>query len=157
VGGKFVFRGEDKVYLRGVTYGTFAGEDGADYPSAETVARDFAQMAASGVNAVRTYTIPPRWLLDLAQEHGLLLMVGIPWEQHVAFLEDRRRARSIEQRVREGVRACAGHPAILCYAVGNETCSSRSSTSFASTSTSRRRSSSRLTSHACRTSPVTGL
>ena len=23
-------------------------------------------MAANGVNAVRTYTVPPRWLLDLA-------------------------------------------------------------------------------------------
>ena len=30
------------------------------------------------------------------------------------------RARSIERRVREGVRACAGHPAVLCYAIGNE-------------------------------------
>src|SRR5438093_929466 len=43
-----------------------------------------------------------------------------PWEQHVAFLDDRARARSIEGRVRAGVRACAGHPAVLCYAIGNE-------------------------------------
>ena len=27
---------------------------------------------------------------------------------------------SIEARVRAGVRACAGHPAVLCYAIGNE-------------------------------------
>ena len=47
-------------------------------------------------------------------------MVGIPWEQHVAFLDQKRRARSIEERVRAAVAACAGHPAILCYAVGNE-------------------------------------
>ena len=47
-------------------------------------------------------------------------MVGLPWEQHVAFLDDRARARAIEERVRDGVRACAGHPAVLCYAVGNE-------------------------------------
>ena len=39
---------------------------------------------------------------------------------HVAFLEDEQRARDIEQRVRAGVRACAGHPAVLCYAIGNE-------------------------------------
>jgi len=26
----------------------------------------------------------------------------------------------IERRVREGVRACAGHPAMLAYVVGNE-------------------------------------
>src|SRR2546430_13409617 len=37
-----------------------------------------------------------------------------------SFLADRERARSIERRVREGVRACEGHPAILGYAIGNE-------------------------------------
>ncbi len=47
-------------------------------------------------------------------------MVGLPWEQHVTFLTARRRAHRIEQTVREGVRACAGHPAVLCYVVGNE-------------------------------------
>jgi hypothetical protein len=30
-------------------------------------------MAASGVNAVRTYTLPPRWFLDAAHHHGLLV------------------------------------------------------------------------------------
>jgi len=47
-------------------------------------------------------------------------MVGLPWEQHIAFLDDKKRARAIEERVRKGVRACAGHPAVLCYAIGNE-------------------------------------
>ena len=77
-------------------------------------------MAAHGINALRTYTVPPPWLLDLASENGLLVLVGLAWEQHVAFLEDSGRARSIEARVREGARSCAGHPAVLGYAVGNE-------------------------------------
>ena len=77
-------------------------------------------MSASGVNVVRTYTPPPRWLLDLALANGLRVMVGLPWEQHIAFLDDPTRARQIEERVRQAARACAGHPAILCYAVGNE-------------------------------------
>src|ERR687883_756603 len=94
--------------------------DGTEYHSPDVVERDFAQMAANGVNAVRTYTVPPRWLLDAAQRHGLRVMVGLPWEQHVAFLDDKNRVRSIEERVRAGVRACAGHPAILCYTIGNE-------------------------------------
>ena len=84
------------------------------------VARDFALVREAGVNAIRTYTVPPRWLLDLAAAHGLYVMVGLPWEQHVTFLDERKRARDIERRVREAVRACAGHPAILCYTVGNE-------------------------------------
>jgi GT2 family glycosyltransferase len=50
----------------------------------------------------------------------LHVMVGLPWEQHVAFLDDRSKSRCIEQRVREGVRACAAHPAVLTYAIGNE-------------------------------------
>jgi GT2 family glycosyltransferase len=116
-GGKFVFRRGEKLYLRGVTYGTFAC---GDVPPPDVVAGDFAAMAENGINAVRVYTVPPRWLLDLAQSHGLTVLVGIPWEQHVAFLDDRGRARSIEQRVREAVRACAGHPAVLAYAIGNE-------------------------------------
>jgi O-antigen biosynthesis protein len=83
-------------------------------------AQDFEKMADSGVNAIRTYTVPPRWLLDEALKHSLYVMVGIPWEQHITFLDDRDRVRSIEKRVREAARSCANHPAVLCYAVGNE-------------------------------------
>ena len=78
-------------------------------------------MAAAGVNPCALYTVPPRWLLDLAHEHGLCVMVGLPWEQHVAFLDDAARAqRDRRGASRDGVRLCAGHPAILCYAIGNE-------------------------------------
>jgi len=119
--GKFLFAGESKLYVRGVTYGTFRpNEEGALYPAREAAARDFAAMAANGINTIRTYTVPPGWLLDLADRHGLFVIVGIPWEQHVAFLHGRRRARSIERRVRADVRSCAGHPAVLAYAIGNE-------------------------------------
>jgi GT2 family glycosyltransferase len=120
VGGRFLWLGEQKLYVRGVTYGTFRPDDeGAEYRRA-MIEHDFAAMVANGVNAVRTYTVPPRWLLDTAQRHGLRVMVGLPWEQHVAFLDDGDRVRSIEERVRAGVRACAGHPAVLCYVIGNE-------------------------------------
>src|SRR3954454_22434745 len=101
VRGKFLFAGERKLYLRGVTYGTFATDpEWGDYPRAERVEQDFAAMAAAGINSVRVYTVPPRWLLDLASLYGLRVMVGLPWEQHVAFLDDRARRDSIEQRVR---------------------------------------------------------
>jgi GT2 family glycosyltransferase len=121
VRGKFLYLGETKFLVKGVTYGTFAPDaTGGEYGSAEAVERDFANMAAHGFNAVRTYTVPPRWLLDCATRHGLRVMVGLPWEQHVTFLDERRRARSIIERVRAGVRACAGHPAVLCYVIGNE-------------------------------------
>jgi GT2 family glycosyltransferase len=121
VRGKFLHCGEEKLYVRGVTYGTFRsnGQNG-DYPDPAVVEHDFREMGANGVNVVRTYTAPPRWLLDLALAHGLRVMVGLPWEQHIAFLDEPARRKQIEERIRQGARACAGHPAVLCYAVGNE-------------------------------------
>jgi GT2 family glycosyltransferase len=122
VRGKSLFLGDEKLYIRGVTYGTFGGPDGESggFPDPDGVSRDFARMAENGVNAVRTYTVPPQWLLDLALENGLYVMVGVPWEEHVTFLEDRSRVRAIKERVRAAVRGCSGHPAILCYTIGNE-------------------------------------
>jgi GT2 family glycosyltransferase len=119
VRGKSLYVGDRKLNVKGVTYGPLGPEpDGGLDPT--TVARDFGHMAAAGINAVRLYSPPQRWLLDLAQSHGLLVMVGIPWEQHIAFLDEPGRAARIEQTVRSAVRATAGHPAVLCYAVGNE-------------------------------------
>lgn len=119
--GKFVFVGDCKVYVKAVTYGTFQPDgQGEEFYDRRKIEDDFMAMAAVGINAIRTYTVPPRWMLDLARNHGLLVMVGLPWEQHITFLDDARRMRSIEQRIRAGVRQCAGHPAVLCYAVGNE-------------------------------------
>jgi GT2 family glycosyltransferase len=121
VRGKFLFLSGEKLYVRGVTYGTFRpNKDGSEFSDPELVEQDFGQMAASGINAVRTYTVPPRWLLDVAQRHGLRVMVGIPWEQHITFLDDRRQTDAIEGKVRKGVAACARHPAVLCYLIGNE-------------------------------------
>ncbi|HZH35468.1 MAG TPA: glycosyltransferase, partial [Pyrinomonadaceae bacterium] len=59
-------------------------------------------------------------MLDTAKRHGLRVMVGLPWEQHIAFLDNPKTVKSIEARVRAGVRACADHPAVLCYVIGNE-------------------------------------
>jgi beta-galactosidase/beta-glucuronidase len=121
VSGRFLYVGDEKLWIRGVTYGTFRPDaDGNEYHDPAVVERDFALITENGLNAIRTYTVPPRWLLDAAQDSGLRVMVGLPWEQHVAFLNDRQRARTIEARVRAGVRACAGHPAVLGYTIGNE-------------------------------------
>src|SRR3954453_13032126 len=118
--GKWLYAGSERLLLRGVTYGTFGPRDGQPFPSQGQVAADFAQMAAAGINAVRTYTAPPTWLLDQALSGGLRVMVGLAWEQHVAFLDEPGRPDAIEQRVRSDVRSCAGHPAVLCFAIGNE-------------------------------------
>ena len=119
--GKFLYVGDEKLWVKGITYGTFRPDpEGVSYPEPGVVDKDFAMMHANDINVVRTYTVPPRWLLDTAARHGLRVMVGLAWEQHIAFLDDRRRARDIERRVRMAALTCSGHPAILCYAIGNE-------------------------------------
>lgn len=121
VRGKFLFVGDEKFYIHGVTYGTFqTNEDGDELYDPAVVEHDLLQMAASGFNTVRTYTLPPLWFLDLAGEHGLWVMAGLPWEQHLCILDDRYKTSQIRCRLRKEVCARAGHPAILAYTVGNE-------------------------------------
>ena len=116
--GRFLCRGDRAFWARGVTYGTFGTE--TSFPAPPQVDRDFAQMAGAGINSVRVYTAPPRWLLDCAEQHGLVVLVGLAWEQHVAFLDQPGLAADIEARVRGMVRELRGHSAALGYAVGNE-------------------------------------
>ena len=119
--GKFFYQGDKKFWVRGVTYGTFRpDESGNEFHTRNVVAADFSQMAANGINAIRTYTQPPPWLLDIAWQQGLFVMAGLPWEQHVAFLDNRKTARDIESRLRAMIRKIVGHPALLCYVIGNE-------------------------------------
>src|SRR5438067_1952039 len=121
--GKFLFAGTEKVYVRGVVYGAFRPDAaGREYQDQDGIERDFALMRAYGFNAVRIpHTTPPRSLLDAAQRNGLLVMVGLSAEQYLGFLIDRKKSLSeIETLVRSKVRDSAGHPALLCYALGNE-------------------------------------
>jgi len=119
--GKFLYLGNEKFWVKGVTYGTFnPNASGEPFPSPQAVASDFEAMSLAGINTVRVYTPPPPWFLNLAQENGLRLIVGLAWEQHVTFLDNRELAKSIEQRMYDDVLACNEHPAILAYSLGNE-------------------------------------
>jgi hypothetical protein len=61
VRGKFLFAGEEKLYVRGVTYGPFRPSDeGAQYHSPEVIERDFAQIAANGFNVVSRHRASAR-------------------------------------------------------------------------------------------------
>ena len=94
VEGKFLYKGLEKFYLKGTTYGTFSPNDNDElFPERSVVEKDFRSMIGSNINAIRVYTIPPKWFLDLAHTHGLMVLVGIPWEQHLAFLDDEATTR----------------------------------------------------------------
>ena len=122
VGGKFLFIGNNKFWVRGVTYGAFRpGPNGQEYDDLKVLERDFSLMAANGLNAIRIpHTTPPRELLNIAQRHGLRVMVGLSAEQYAGYLIDRKGAPDVEKLIRSKARICAGHPALLCYALGNE-------------------------------------
>ena len=120
--GKFFYQGDRKYYVRGVTYGAFKPDnDGKEYTDIDQIDRDFAMMAANGINTVRIpHTTPPRILLDIALKHRLKVMIGLSAEQYVGYWIDRKKSPDIMNIIREKVKSCADHPALLCIAIGNE-------------------------------------
>jgi beta-galactosidase/beta-glucuronidase len=124
VSGKFIFAGGKKLRVRGVTYGAFEPDaNGNEYHDLAQIEKDFELMAANGMNAVRIpHTSPPRGVLDVAEKQGLRVMVGLSVEQEIGYFIDRKKQdlRRIEDTLRSKVRECAGHPALLCFALGNE-------------------------------------
>src|SRR5438445_10387559 len=81
-------------------------------------------MAANGFNVVRVHTGPPRWLLDVAVQNGLRVMVGLNWGEHMAFLDEPGKVEEIEARIRRWIRVCAGHPGVFGYSIANESAAS---------------------------------
>jgi GT2 family glycosyltransferase len=123
VDGKFFRLGEKKFYAKGVAYGPFApnaAPDASGFASPEQTARDFTQIRELGANLIRVYHVPGKWFLDLASEHGLKVLVGIPWDQHLCFLDSKAQRAEAHAAVRRAVFACAQHPAVFAFSVANE-------------------------------------
>jgi GT2 family glycosyltransferase len=118
--GKFLWTGDEKVYVRGVTYGPFRPGPDGEYGAPEQVEADMRAIAAAGINALRLYTLPPMWLVDAAARHGLRVMLGAAWAQHLGFLEDSALLSDSVRQVGDLARKCRGHPAVLAYSIGNE-------------------------------------
>jgi GT2 family glycosyltransferase len=121
VNGKFLDVDGERFLVKGVTYGTFAPDaHGLQFPVPVRIDQDFAQMAAHGINTVRVYTVPPDALLDAAARHGLRVIAGLPWPQHIAFLDSPDLERDIRREAAATVERLGCHPALLMFAVGNE-------------------------------------
>src|SRR5262245_9257382 len=121
VSGKFFFVGDHKVYVRGVSYGPFGTSNhGFPFPAENVLETDFHLMAQMGANTLRTFTVPPRWLLDRAAEHGLRVLATIPWAEHVCFLDRKALVAEIRGTVRAAAENLRDHPALLGLLVGNE-------------------------------------
>lgn len=76
--GKFLVVNGHKFYPRGVTYWHISGRQrGPPVSRARRVENDFELMAKHGINTLRTYSVPPPWLLHAAERHRLLVLVGL--------------------------------------------------------------------------------
>ena len=121
VDGKFFRLGERKFYAKGVAYGPFApNAAGQPFASPEQTARDFAQVRELGANLIRVYHVPTKWFLDLAAQHKLRVLIDIPWNKHLCFLDSRALQAEARGTVRQAVFACARHPAVFAFSVANE-------------------------------------
>ncbi len=119
--GKFFRIGSRKFHPKGVTYGPFRpDEKGCAFPPPERVAQDFALIRQLNANCLRVYHVPPIWLLDLAQQHGLKVLVDFPWPKHLCFLDDTSLREKIRRDTRAAAEALAGHPAVFALSLGNE-------------------------------------
>jgi glycosyltransferase involved in cell wall biosynthesis len=121
VDGKFFRLSGRKFHPKGITYGPLApGPEGGHFASAETTRRDFQQIRSLGANLLRVYHVPPRWFLDLAFEHDLRLLIDVPWNRHLCFLDTDDAQEAVVRTVREAARVCAAHPAVFALSVVNE-------------------------------------
>ena len=121
VDGKFFRLGEKKFYAKGLAYGPFApNAAGQPFASPEQTASDFAQIRELGANLIRVYHVPAKWFLDLAGEHNLKVLIDIPWNKHLCFLDSPGQRAEAREAVRRAVFACARHPAVFAFSVANE-------------------------------------
>jgi beta-galactosidase/beta-glucuronidase len=104
VDGRFFRLGGKKFYVKGLAYGPFApNAAGQCFASPEQTAADLAQIRDAGANLIRVYQVPAKWLLDLAAEHALKVLVDVPWSHHRCFLDSREEQALAREAVRRAV------------------------------------------------------
>jgi hypothetical protein len=114
VDGKFFRVDGRKFHPKGVTYGPFeSGIEGEGFASRERTLSDLERIRELGANTVRVYHLPPRWFLDLLQENGLKVLVDVPWNKHLCFLDSEESRQDARDRVRRAARLLRAHPAVL--------------------------------------------
>ncbi|MCH7227667.1 glycosyltransferase [Haloferula sp. A504] len=115
VDGRFFRLGDERVFLRLVTYGPFPGGWPDDFDA------DFRRMADAGFQALRLYDWPSRELLDAAAAHGLQVFAGHLWPSARDFLGGKDHTiEGARLALMERAPGHAGHPAMAGVFVANE-------------------------------------
>ncbi len=119
--GKFFRVGAKKFHPKGVTYGPFAPDaTGCTFLDPEKTARDFQLLRQLNANCLRVYHVPPRWFLDLAQQHGLKILIECNWSKHTCFLDDKAAVALAKRSVQNVAETVKGHPAVFALTLVNE-------------------------------------
>jgi hypothetical protein len=109
-----------KWLLRGVAYGPFApNTTGEPYPEAAQLEQDLAQIASLGFNTIRLYE-PSMTVVDAALRHGLHVLLGIPWTEHVDFFADKKSYKTALNSIREMASTYGHKDNVVALLVGNE-------------------------------------
>jgi GT2 family glycosyltransferase len=121
VEGKAFTLGGRRMRINGVTYGPFAPDAlGEPFPVPEQVRRDLASMRSAGINAIRTYHLPPERVLDEADESGIGVLIDAPWRKHLCFLDSQEAQKEARKVVRNIAERGRRHSCLLAYSIGNE-------------------------------------
>jgi hypothetical protein len=91
---------------------------GANWPTPETI----DALVAAGGNSIRTYADEIEWMLPLAKNHRLTVMLGlrIGREREGFDYTDQTALDTQIERLRAKVRRYKDEPELLCWAIGNE-------------------------------------
>ncbi len=114
IDGRFFRSGDQRVFLKTVTYGPFPAWWKEDHLS------QLKQIKASGFNAIRMYERPQPALLDAAADVGLYVWVTLPWGWGTDFIQRRRFLSEARIRLSDFLNESGQHPALAGILVANE-------------------------------------
>lgn len=114
VDGKHFLLDGKRHFLRCVTYGPFPPDSGLE------TSCELARIAQSGFDAIRTYRLPDRELLDEALHQGLLILPTHAWAHGCDFFEEKEIYQAAKADLLNWLASHRDHPALGAILVGNE-------------------------------------
>ena len=121
VDGKFFRCGPRKWYVKGFCYGPCALNSRGEFlPEPSQIGADFRKMRGLGANAIRLYSLPTSATLEEAFDHGLKVVLDVPWEKHRCFFEDWTAREAARRQVVIAAQLAAKHPSVMAVSVVNE-------------------------------------
>jgi GT2 family glycosyltransferase len=120
IDGKFFHQRGTRLRVFGFTYGPFRpSQEGEQFPERQQVEEDFLRMLGLGANSVRTYHVPPPWLLDAAGDE-LNVLIDVPWSKHLCFLDSPKARAEARHAVSRAASVGRDFANVLAYSIGNE-------------------------------------